>query len=880
MTMAARAIVAAAITVGACGGSVTVAPPPPTVPAAPTVAPPPIASRALLGELAVLATGEAATDEKLDAWREGLAMHTTSTDAIIDELLHDPRFLRRITRVFLWDRTLYEGIGRFVRLPGWILKKTDGDDPIYYLRKPCTAAVAQLVRPWWAMTTTVKVCPDSHRPTVTMMDANRYCTASAAAPNISSTCGCGPNLMRCAPSKPMSRDFKRQFVAEIEDTVADIVDRDLPLKTVYLTNETVRQPLVELQYQSWRVERRELATLPDVLATWPAQGQRAPRYEDMPGDHAGILTAVGAMWQSGGLRPWMRTVQQSMWCAAIDNSHVDSLALFEAAVGGNANLRGGDGWKRLANHPVCSSCHARMDYGWQFFLGYPDFPIATHYVPPKGRTAAKLHAVGSASANDVPDARLQIGKLYMDNIDDLRAERPQLPLEYAKWAVEQPEFAACQARRVTEHVFGPDATPADREAIAQVYASTERFRPMMREALRRYVQRQLSNVSESAPAAPQFVPAAPASVGAAAAAQITLLPETLALLERHCLDCHGSDVADPTKNFEVQTLSRERLIEVLSYVSDRRMPKTTAGLDPAERRRFLTVLISNLWSSDVDRLAALEFFDNRMLATTVERPEAVLSTVYQRAGAVPSPPAQMLEVSITSPQLELTPGLAARVAVEALRGCKAAGARDLAACVERASSVDGIIREPNRAPVQSPLATAIADTAIETTRGAPKMIRQLLVPLAFALVAVDAGAALADDQAVRAANDAFTTSAMKSDVAALDKLFADDLVFVHGGGFTETKAVFLDHMKTGKRKIESVEQKNVQVRVYGTTAIVSGTAQIKLVWNGNKLDNAILFSSVWVQQAGKWRMVQYQATPQKKDTPPAAPAAAPPPPKK
>ena len=67
-------------------------------------------------------------------------------------------------------------------------------------------------------------------------------------------------------------------------------------------------------------------------------------------------------------------------------------------------------------------------------------------------------------------------------------------------------------------------------------------------------------------------------------------------------------------------------------------------------------------------------------------------------------------------------------------------------------------------------------------------------------------------------------------------------------------------LKTGKRKMESISQSDVQVRMYGTTALVVGNSNVKVVANGNTMEHSVRFSDIWVQQQGKWRMVAYQAT--------------------
>src|SRR6185503_14058357 len=252
-------------------------------------------------------------------------------------------------------------------------------------------------------------------------------------------------------------------------------------------------------------------------------------YEDAPGDHAGIATSVGTSFSFAGLRAWMRALQQSLWCVSFDDSHVDAKTLFDAVGRGNANLRGGDSWRNLAKHPVCGHCHARMDYGWQFFIGFADERIAGHYIPPKGKFAEGLQLIGADKFDG--DARKTMGKLYVDDINDYRGEQLRTPLNYLKWAVAQPEFGACQSRRVVDEVFGRNATPADRDAIADVFKNTGQFRPMMREALRRFVKHKMTDAPPPPEAPPHFLAATPTTT---ANNTIALLPETKALLEKNC----------------------------------------------------------------------------------------------------------------------------------------------------------------------------------------------------------------------------------------------------------------------------------------------------------------------------------------------------------
>jgi hypothetical protein len=121
-------------------------------------------------------------------------------------------------------------------------------------------------------------------------------------------------------------------------------------------------------------------------------------------------------------------------------------------------------------------------------------------------------------------------------------------------------------------------------------------------------------------------------------------------------------------------------------------------------------------------------------------------------------------------------------------------------------------------------------------------------------------AASRDADVVKAAELKRFEAAEKDDFDTLDKLLADDLTYGHSTGVLETKAVFLASLKSGKLKFKKIEPADVQVRVFGATAIITGTAKLAVVSNGEAKDVAIRFTDAWVRRAGRWQMVAWQST--------------------
>ena len=126
------------------------------------------------------------------------------------------------------------------------------------------------------------------------------------------------------------------------------------------------------------------------------------------------------------------------------------------------------------------------------------------------------------------------------------------------------------------------------------------------------------------------------------------------------------------------------------------------------------------------------------------------------------------------------------------------------------------------------------------------------------LMAAQADAATAD--AVRAADVARFKAQTTNDFAALGRLLADDLVYTHSSAAVDDKASFIESMRSGRVKYESVEPRDVQVRVYGTTAVVTGAGRFRVTAQGQALDNQLRYTDVWVLRDGRWQMVAWQST--------------------
>jgi ketosteroid isomerase-like protein len=111
--------------------------------------------------------------------------------------------------------------------------------------------------------------------------------------------------------------------------------------------------------------------------------------------------------------------------------------------------------------------------------------------------------------------------------------------------------------------------------------------------------------------------------------------------------------------------------------------------------------------------------------------------------------------------------------------------------------------------------------------------------------------------AVLAAEQGFVNAVLKRDKAALEKLLADDLVYVHSSSKVESKADVIQVISSGSTEYESIEFKDTNVRQYGDVVITTHKATIKTKQTGV----ANLFvTHVWVKNKGGWQFASRQAS--------------------
>lgn len=133
-----------------------------------------------------------------------------------------------------------------------------------------------------------------------------------------------------------------------------------------------------------------------------------------------------------------------------------------------------------------------------------------------------------------------------------------------------------------------------------------------------------------------------------------------------------------------------------------------------------------------------------------------------------------------------------------------------------------------------------------------------------------------DEKAVMATLEAMAKATVAKDVAALSKIYSDDVTYSHSSAQTQTKAEVLKALE-GPSVAEYMKFKDMTVRTYGNgnVALAKGICEFRNGAPGKMNDNHLNILWVLAKGAGPygWQIVARQTT--RIQEPAAAPAAAP-----
>ena len=111
-------------------------------------------------------------------------------------------------------------------------------------------------------------------------------------------------------------------------------------------------------------------------------------------------------------------------------------------------------------------------------------------------------------------------------------------------------------------------------------------------------------------------------------------------------------------------------------------------------------------------------------------------------------------------------------------------------------------------------------------------------------------------QTLQAIEQAWLNAEKNHDAAAFEKVVADDWIAITPEGKSQTKAERAAEVESGH--IDSATLGDMKVRVFGYTAVVTGTDDEVSTEDGKKSNNHYVWTDVFVRRNGKWLAVASQ----------------------
>ncbi|HEY1798242.1 MAG TPA: nuclear transport factor 2 family protein [Stellaceae bacterium] len=98
------------------------------------------------------------------------------------------------------------------------------------------------------------------------------------------------------------------------------------------------------------------------------------------------------------------------------------------------------------------------------------------------------------------------------------------------------------------------------------------------------------------------------------------------------------------------------------------------------------------------------------------------------------------------------------------------------------------------------------------------------------------------------------------DIATLNDIISDELVYTHSSARLDTKKSLIGNMESGSTIYTSVVPSDVTAQDLGDTVVLTGSCKISVMSNGKPNSFGVRFTDVYSNKGGKWQMVTWQST--------------------
>jgi len=104
------------------------------------------------------------------------------------------------------------------------------------------------------------------------------------------------------------------------------------------------------------------------------------------------------------------------------------------------------------------------------------------------------------------------------------------------------------------------------------------------------------------------------------------------------------------------------------------------------------------------------------------------------------------------------------------------------------------------------------------------------------------------------------TAMAQKDIATLNEVISDDLIYTHSTARLDTKKSLIGNMESGSTVYTSVVPSDVKAQDLGDTVVLTGTCRIGVNSGGRANSFGVRFTDVYAKKGGRWQMVTWQST--------------------
>ena len=98
-----------------------------------------------------------------------------------------------------------------------------------------------------------------------------------------------------------------------------------------------------------------------------------------------------------------------------------------------------------------------------------------------------------------------------------------------------------------------------------------------------------------------------------------------------------------------------------------------------------------------------------------------------------------------------------------------------------------------------------------------------------------------------------------ADLDALDRLFSDDLRWVHASGKVDTKTDMINQFGDGSMRCFTIERSDEEYRTFGPTGVATGVVAMDALVNGNRKQVVSRYTGVWSAHGGIPQLISWQS---------------------